>query len=188
MFQPETSRSRTAAQYDAELAELVAAYQPDWIVLAGWMLVLSLGLSAPLSGPGGQPAPGAARHVPRHRRHPAGLRGLPRGEIQHTGVMLHLVPDEGVDAGPVLAQEVVPIHAGDTLEMLEARVHAVEHRLLISTLKTLWRDKIEVRRFLCPHSIIPSPPKSLLVSLVTAAAWYWPMLSPTVNPPQSWLP
>ncbi len=34
--------------------------------------------------------------------------------------MVHLVPDEGVDSGPVLAQEIVPIQPGDTLETLEA--------------------------------------------------------------------
>ena len=39
-----------------------------------------------------------------------------RGEITHTGVMVHLVPDEGVDNGPVLAAETVPIHPEDTLE------------------------------------------------------------------------
>jgi phosphoribosylglycinamide formyltransferase 1 len=123
--------------YDAELAELVAAYQPDWVVLAGWMRVLS---SAFLD------------RFPQHvvNLHPAlpgtfpGTHAIERayeayraGEITHTGVMVHLVPDEGVDVGPVLAQEIVPIKADDTLRDLEARVHAVEHRLLVSTLKTL---------------------------------------------------
>ena len=60
-----------------------------------------------------------------------------RGEIDHTGVMVHLVPDEGVDDGPVVATEVVPIHADDTLAMLEARVHETEHRLLVQTLHGL---------------------------------------------------
>ena len=123
--------------YDAELAELVATYQPEWIVLAGWMRVLS---SAFLD------------RFPQHvvNLHPAlpgtfpGTHAIDRayeayraGEITHTGVMVHLVPDEGIDVGPVLAQEIVPINAEDTLEDLEARVHAVEHRLLVSTLKTL---------------------------------------------------
>jgi folate-dependent phosphoribosylglycinamide formyltransferase PurN len=60
-----------------------------------------------------------------------------RGEITHTGVMVHLVPDEGVDDGPLLAQEIVHIYPDDTLEALEERVHAVEHRLLVETLKQL---------------------------------------------------
>ena len=60
-----------------------------------------------------------------------------RGEIDHTGVMVHLVPDEGVDKGPVLATEIVPIHKEDTLESLETRVHQTEHTLLVKTIKLL---------------------------------------------------
>ena len=125
--------------YDAELADLVASYQPDWVVLAGWMRVLSAAF---------------LDRFPNHvvNLHPAlpgtfpGTHAIDRaftayraGEIDHTGVMVHLVPDEGVDDGPVLAQEIVPIHADDTLESLEDRIHAVEHRLLVTTLKTLTR-------------------------------------------------
>jgi phosphoribosylglycinamide formyltransferase-1 len=44
-------------------------------------------------------------------------------------VTVHVV-DEGVDTGPVVAQESVPILAGDTREALLERLHAVEHRLL----------------------------------------------------------
>jgi len=60
-----------------------------------------------------------------------------RGEIAHTGVMVHLVPDPAVDAGPVIAQEVVPILPQDSLGDLEARIHLVEHRLLPRALYTL---------------------------------------------------
>ena len=58
-----------------------------------------------------------------------------RGEIEHTGVMVHFVPDEGIDNGPVIAQEIVPIYQDDTLETLEARMHTVEHRLLVEAIR-----------------------------------------------------
>ena len=45
--------------------------------------------------------------------------------------MVHLVTDEGVDNGPVLATREVPIQHGDDRESLEARIHAVEHDLLV---------------------------------------------------------
>lgn len=45
-----------------------------------------------------------------------------------TGVTVHLV-DEGVDTGPVLAQERVEIREGESLAALEERIHQVEHRL-----------------------------------------------------------
>ena len=58
-----------------------------------------------------------------------------RGEITHTGVMVHYAPDEGVDVGPVIVQREVPIYPDDTLETLEARIHEVEHVLYIEAIK-----------------------------------------------------
>jgi phosphoribosylglycinamide formyltransferase-1 len=49
--------------------------------------------------------------------------------------MIHLVPDEAVDAGPVIAQAKVPIRPDDSLETLEARIHDVEHRLLLTAIR-----------------------------------------------------
>ena len=46
-----------------------------------------------------------------------------------TGVTVHFL-DEGVDTGPVIAQERLAIEPGDTVETLHERLHAVEHRLL----------------------------------------------------------
>ena len=60
-----------------------------------------------------------------------------QGEITQTGVMVHLVPDEGVDDGPVLSEAVVPIFAEDHLLDLEERIHACEHVLLVKTIKQL---------------------------------------------------
>jgi formyltetrahydrofolate-dependent phosphoribosylglycinamide formyltransferase len=121
--------------YDAELADLATSFQPDWIVLAGWMRVLSsafldrfpqrvINLHPALPGT----FPGTHAIERAYEAHQ-------RGEIDRTGVMVHLVPDEGIDSGPVLAQAEVLIQPTDTLEALEARIHQTEHRLLIDTLK-----------------------------------------------------
>ena len=59
--------------------------------------------------------------------------------------MVHLVPDEGVDDGPVLATVEVPILTDDTLDALEARVHAAEHVLLVDTLRD-WCARAAERR------------------------------------------
>ena len=125
--------------YDAELAELAATYQPDWVVLAGWMRVLSSAFldRFPQRVVNLHPAlPGTFPGTHAIERAYAAYRA---GAIDRTGVMVHLVPDEGVDDGPVLAQAIVPINPDDTLETLEARIHTVEHRLLVATLKTLTR-------------------------------------------------
>ena len=60
-----------------------------------------------------------------------------RGEIKHTGVMIHLVPDEGVDNGPVLGQQKIDFQPNESLEKFESRVHEAEHRLLVDTLKNI---------------------------------------------------
>ena len=49
--------------------------------------------------------------------------------IAESGATVHLV-DEGVDSGPILAQERVPVLVGDTPETLHARIKEIEHRLL----------------------------------------------------------
>ncbi len=133
-------QTTTRADYDADLGDFVANLKPDWVILAGWMRILSMNF---------------LRHFPNRvvNLHPAlpgqfpGTHAIERaftaaqqGQIDHTGVMVHLVPDEGVDDGPVLATETVPIYHDDTLETVEARIHAVEHQILVDTIGKLIKN------------------------------------------------
>ena len=68
-LKPYLDADRGRAQYDADLAALVSEYAPDWIVLAGWMHILSDHFLRPLSQSGDEPAPGSARTVPRRPCH-----------------------------------------------------------------------------------------------------------------------
>jgi formyltetrahydrofolate-dependent phosphoribosylglycinamide formyltransferase len=123
--------------YDARLADIVTGFDPDWVVLAGWMRVLSMSFLGwfPRMVVNLHPAlPGDLPGVDAIER---AWREAQSGERDQTGVMVHLVPDEGIDDGPVLATATVPIHPSDTLESLANRVHGVEHRLLVETLATL---------------------------------------------------
>ena len=123
--------------YDQELAELAASFDPDWIVLAGWMRILSASFldKFPNRVINLHPAlPGMFAGVHAIERAYAAYQ---RGEIDCTGVMVHLVPDDGVDCGPVLNQSRVEIFPGDTLADLEARIHETEHILLVKTLNQL---------------------------------------------------
>ncbi len=129
--------SQPREQYDTDLADLVASYAPDFVVLAGWMRVLSNAFLSRFPGqvvnlhpalPGCFPGTDAiARAYDDH---------VTQG-LRETGVMVHFVPDEGVDSGPLIAVEHVPILLDDTLDALTARMHAVEHRLLVAALKLL---------------------------------------------------
>jgi phosphoribosylglycinamide formyltransferase 1 len=130
-------KDQDRATYDAELAVLVTQYQPDWIILAGWMRILGMSFLEKFQN----------RVVNLHPALPGTFAGVNaierafeahrRGEIQYTGVMVHLVPDDGVDCGPVLNQRRVVINPQESLVELEQKIHAVEHELLVQTIKQL---------------------------------------------------
>lgn len=130
-------KSQDRRAYDAELAELVASFEPDFVILAGWMRILSSAFLDTFPNRVVNLHPALPGTFPGTHAIERAFNAFQRGEISHTGVMVHLVPDEGVDNGPVLAQEIVPIEKDDTLESLETRIHQVEHRLLVNTLKGL---------------------------------------------------
>ncbi len=128
----DTGRSRE--DYDSALADLLAPYEPDWVVLAGWMLVLSPRFLDRYSKRVVNLHPALPGQFPGTEAIQRAFEAYRRGEIVETGVMVHLVPDAGIDSGPVLGTAVIPIHADDTLESLTARVHETEHSLLVDTL------------------------------------------------------
>jgi len=135
---PQKDQSRS--DYDRQLADLVVSFQTDWIVLAGWMRILSSAFLNRFPGRVINLHPALPGTFPGTHAIERAYAEFEAGRIDHTGVMVHLVPDEGVDNGPVLNQRVVPILRGDTLEALEVRMHAIEHDLLVETLKTLFEN------------------------------------------------
>ena len=136
-LKPYRDAGRSRVDYDADLADLAESYSPDWIVLAGWMLVLSNAFLQRFPGRVVNLHPALPGTFPGTDAIARAYAAYGRGEIDHTGVMVHLVPDEGVDSGPVLDKAIVAINADDTLESLEARMHATEHVLLVQTLRRL---------------------------------------------------
>lgn len=129
-------------EYDARLAELVLSKQPDYVVLAGWMRILTSSFLDHLPNRVINLHPALPDTFPGTHAIERAFEAYGRGEIQYTGVMVHLVPDQGVDNGPVLATEIVPINKDDTLETLETRVHQTEHTLLVKTIKTLLEKSV----------------------------------------------
>ncbi len=140
------------ADHDARLADVVAGFAPDRVVLLGWMRILTMNflgwfpdgvINLHPALPGELPGTHAIERA--HAEFIAGTR-------TRTGVMVHLVPDEGVDMGPVLGSCEVPILAADSLADLEQRVHAAEHALVIDVLTRLCREQ---------RDPIPAEPKEI---------------------------
>ena len=115
---------------DAAMAEWIGPV--DLVVCAGYMALLSSPFLAAF--------PERVVNV-----HPSLLPAFPGATpiedtlaagVAVTGVTVHLV-DEGVDTGPILAQEEVAVEPGDTVASLRERLQAVEHRLLPATVASL---------------------------------------------------
>ena len=124
-------------EYDKRLADYVTTKQPDYVILAGWMRLLSSSFLSCFPNRVINLHPALPGIFPGTHAIERAFEAYQRGEIEHTGVMVHLVPDEGVDNGPVLATEIVRIEKDDTLEALVSRVHQNEHKLLVNTLKSI---------------------------------------------------
>jgi len=127
----------TRAEYDTRLTSVVSSFMPDFVVLAGYMRILSMEFLSWFPGqvvnlhpslPGDIVGVGAIEKA--YAEFQSGIR-------DHSGVMVHFVPDEGVDSGPVLASARVEIAHDDTLVTFEEKMHRQEHKLLVEVLREL---------------------------------------------------
>jgi len=126
---------------EAAIDRLCRSYRAEWIILAGFMRILS------------------PECVRSHKNrivniHPSLLPSFPgkdgigdawRRGVKITGVTVHLV-DEGVDSGPILAQKAVPVLPGDDMDSLEKRIHRTEHALYWKTLAGLFSGTLYPER------------------------------------------
>ncbi len=137
----EKSKDQDRRAYDAELVEMVAVYQPHWVVLAGWMRILTSAFLDRFPNRVINLHPALPGTFPGTHAIERAYEAWQKGEIEKTGVMVHLVPDEGVDAGPVLGMEEIRFQPGESLEQFESRVHKLEHELLVKAVKTILNTK-----------------------------------------------
>ena len=127
-------------EYDARLAIDVKSKQADYIILAGWMRILTSAFLDHFPNRVINLHPALPNTFPGTHAIERAFEAYQRGEIKHTGVMVHLVPDEGVDNGPVLGQQEIYFQPDESLEQFETRVHEVEHKLLVNTLKNVLEE------------------------------------------------
>jgi phosphoribosylglycinamide formyltransferase-1 len=125
--------------YTDTVRDVLVERSVDTVVLAGFMRVLGASFF--------EAFPDRVLNV-----HPALLPSFPGAHavadalawgVRVTGVTVHLV-DEQVDHGPIVLQEAIEVHDGDTWETLEPRIHAVEHRLLPAAVRALLDGRVVV--------------------------------------------
>jgi phosphoribosylglycinamide formyltransferase 1 len=123
---------RTA--WDAALADLVAGFAPDLVVLAGFMKLVGPAFMARFE----------ARIVNTHPALSPSFPGMhgPRDALRYgvkvTGCTLFVV-DDGIDTGPIVAQAAVPVLEHDDEESLHERIKIVERQLLVDTVGAMAR-------------------------------------------------
>ena len=123
------------ADWDVALAARVAAYEPELVVLAGFMR---------LTGPAFLDRFGG-RTLNTHPALSPSFPGMhaPQDALEHgvkvSGCTLFLV-DEGVDSGPIIAQSAVPVQDDDTTGSLHERIKTVERALLVDTVGRMVRE------------------------------------------------
>ena len=125
--------------WGAELAAQLRVWNPDLVVLSGLMRLL--------------PASLVDAWAPRIvNTHPAylpefpgahGVRDALAAGVAHTGASV-IVVDNGVDSGPILAQERVPVLPGDDEHTLHARIKPVERRLLIDVVRRIAAGELDL--------------------------------------------
>jgi phosphoribosylglycinamide formyltransferase 1 len=127
------------ADWDRELAETVAGFEPDLVVLAGFMKLVGTDFLARFDG----------RVV---NTHPALCPAFPGTDgaadalaygVKVTGATLFVV-DAGVDTGPIVAQVAVPVEDDDDVETLHERIKQAERAMLVDSVGRIAREGLAV--------------------------------------------
>ncbi len=123
--------------FDTELVKAVDAWQPDIVVLAGFMRILTPIFTDHYLGRAINIHPSL---LPKYRGLHTHRRALEAGDREH-GLSIHFVTSE-LDGGPLIYQQAIPIHADDSEERLQQRVHAEEHKAYPRVTEALARELI----------------------------------------------
>jgi phosphoribosylglycinamide formyltransferase-1 len=125
------------AAFETALAGAITDSRADYVILAGFMRVLSAEFVARFAGRMLNIHPSL---LPRHKGLDTHARALAAGDLEH-GASVHFVTGE-LDGGPVLAQAVVAVRPGDDVASLSGRVHAGEHKLYPMVIEWLTNGRL----------------------------------------------
>ena len=123
--------------YDAALQAVIDTYEPDLVILAGFMRILTAGFVEHYTG----------RMINIHPSLLPSFRGLHthrqaiEAGVRVHGATVHFVTPE-LDGGPIIAQAIVPVLPGDDEDTLADRVLAHEHRLYPRVVRWITEDKV----------------------------------------------
>lgn len=123
--------------WDVALADAVAQFEPDLVVLAGFMRLVGPAFLARFGGRTINTHPALLPSFPGTQ----GPRDALAAGVKITGATL-IVVDEGVDTGPILAQVAVPVEPDDDVPSLHARIKVAERAMLTEWVGRLAREGV----------------------------------------------
>jgi len=126
--------------FDESLSQIIDSYEPDLIVLAGFMRILSDEFVEHFHGKMINIHPSL---LPKYKGLSTHQRALESGDNEH-GASVHFVIPE-LDAGTIIIQGIVPIEANDTPHELQQRVHKIEHQIYPQAVKYLAEEGLALQ-------------------------------------------
>lgn len=129
----------TRELYDQALVEKIDSYQPDLVVLSGFMRILTAEFVQHYQGRLVNIHPSL---LPKYQGLNTHERAIEAGDNEH-GASVHFVTEE-LDGGPVILQAKVPIFDGDSIEDLAQRVHEQEHRIYPLVIKWFCKKRLQM--------------------------------------------
>ncbi|MGA1424258.1 MAG: phosphoribosylglycinamide formyltransferase [Steroidobacteraceae bacterium] len=136
LITPISGESRES--FDARLAAAIHVAKPDWIVLAGYMRILSAGFVQAFTGRLLNIHPSL---LPAHKGLHTHRRVIESHDTEH-GATVHFVTAE-LDGGPRLLRGVLSVHADDTEDTLHRRVQRIEHTIYPEVLALLAQGRLQ---------------------------------------------
>ncbi|WP_027860165.1 phosphoribosylglycinamide formyltransferase [Marmoricola sp. URHB0036] len=121
--------------WDSTLTDTVAAFEPDLVVLAGFMKLVGPEFLGRFAGRVVNTHPALCPSFPGT----SGPADALAYGVKVTGATLFVV-DEGVDTGPIIAQTVVPVQDDDDVASLHERIKVAERQMLVDTVGRIARD------------------------------------------------
>jgi phosphoribosylglycinamide formyltransferase-1 len=136
---PSQFKTKLEPEFELQIVEALRAANAQLVALAGYMRVVKSALLTAFAGRMMNVHPSLLPAFPGLR---AWEQALAHG-ARITGCTVHFV-DEGVDAGPIILQQPVPIFDNDTPESLHQRIQLAEHRLYPEAIRLFAQGKLQV--------------------------------------------
>jgi phosphoribosylglycinamide formyltransferase-1 len=141
VFLIERKNFKTKAEFESQISEHLRKNRIDLILLAGFMRILGPEFVRVWKGKILNIHPSLLPKYPGAHA----IRDAFEAKEKETGVTIHFVTEE-VDAGPIILQGKVPVKADDTIETLEARVHALEYELYPEAVRLFLDGKLSIEK------------------------------------------